>query len=100
MLCLGHPTGCTNPPAGRVHWDTFPPILRAGPCRLFFYSADRDEPPHVHVEREEGKAKFWLEPARLENSRGSGRPETGRIERLVVENATFLLRSWRGYFGD
>jgi hypothetical protein len=39
--------------------------------RLFFYSADRDEPAHVHVEREEGKAKFWLEPVRLEKAAAS-----------------------------
>ncbi len=47
-----------------------PTVLRAGPCRLFFYSADRDEPPHVHLERDEATAKFgsnrsdWREAAR------------------------------------
>jgi hypothetical protein len=50
--------------------------------------------------REAGKAKFWLEPVRLEKSRGFGRAEIGRIERLVAENAAFLLRSWHEYFGD
>jgi hypothetical protein len=54
----------------------------------------------VHVEREEGKAKFWLETVRLEKSRGFGRAELGRIESLVAENAAFLLRSWHEYFGD
>ena len=54
----------------------------------------------MHVEREDGEAKFWLEPVRLENSHGFGRPEIGRIESLVVENAAFLLRSWHEYFGD
>ena len=77
-----------------------PTVLRSGPYRLFFYSADRDEPPHVHVEREEFKAKFWLEPVRLENSRGFGRVEIGRIERLVTENAAFLARTWHEYFGN
>ena len=67
---------------------------------MFYYSADRDEPPHVHVEREEAKAKFWLEPVRLEKSRGFVRAEIGRIERLVAENAASLLRSWHEYFGD
>lgn len=66
---------------------------------MFFYSADRDEPPHVHVEREEGNAKFWLEPVRLERSRGFGRSEIGRIERLVAENVGLLLRAWNEYFG-
>jgi len=77
-----------------------PTALRTGPYRLFFYSADRDEPPHVHVERGEGQAKFWLNPVRLENSRGFGRPEIGRIEKLVAENAALLLRSWHEYFGE
>jgi hypothetical protein len=53
----------------------------------------------VHVEREEGKAKFWLEPVRLEKSSGFSRAELGRIERLVAEDAVCLLRSWHEYFG-
>jgi len=52
------------------------------------------------VEREESKAKFWLEPIRLEKSRGFSRAEIGRIERLVTENAVNLLRAWHEYFGD
>ena len=77
-----------------------PTVLRAGPYRFFFYSADRDEPADVHVEQEEGMAKFWLEPVRLEGSRGFGRVEIGRIQRLVEENAAFLLRSWHEYFEE
>lgn len=79
---------------------TLPTVLRAGRYRLFFYSADREGPPHVHVEGEEGKAKFWLDPVRLDKSRGFGRAELGRIERLVAENTALLLRSWHEYFGN
>jgi hypothetical protein len=35
-----------------------------------FYSSDAEEPPHVHVERDDNSAKFWLGPVRLENSGG------------------------------
>ena len=42
-----------------------PTVLRRGPYRFFFYSSDRAEPPHVHVERDENLAKFWLDPVRL-----------------------------------
>ncbi len=35
-----------------------PTVLRDGPYRMFFYSADRGEPPHVHVVREAKEAKF------------------------------------------
>jgi len=41
-----------------------PTVLRAGPYRFFFYSSDAAEPPHVHVERDENTAKFWLSPVR------------------------------------
>ena len=45
-----------------------PTILRVGPHRFFFYSSDRNEPPHVHIERDDKLAKFWLEPVRLQDS--------------------------------
>ena len=45
-----------------------PSALRVGPYRFFFYSADGADPSHVHVEREEKCAKFWLDPVRLETS--------------------------------
>ncbi|WP_423870954.1 DUF4160 domain-containing protein [Bradyrhizobium sp.] len=37
-----------------------PTILRWGPYRAFFYSNERDEPPHVHVRAGDQEAKFWL----------------------------------------
>jgi hypothetical protein len=35
-----------------------PTVLRTGPYRLFFYSGDGGEPPHVHAERDDAVAKF------------------------------------------
>ena len=68
-----------------------PTILRSGPSRLFFYSADYDEPPHVHVERDAKIAKFWLDPVRLQASGGFNRKEIRTIQRLVEENAGVLI---------
>ena len=75
-----------------------PTVLRNGPYRLFFYAGDRDEPPHVHVERDNNIAKFWLDPVRLQNSGGFNRTELNRIQKLVDENREDLLRSWNEYF--
>ncbi|WP_417738678.1 DUF4160 domain-containing protein [Rosistilla oblonga] len=47
-----------------------PTVFRNGPYRLFFYAGDRDEPAHVHVERDDYEAKFWLDPVRLARSHG------------------------------
>jgi hypothetical protein len=70
-----------------------------GPYRFFFYAGDRDEPPHVHVEREDNIAKFWLDPIRLQRSRGFNRVELRRIQRLIDEHHAQLLEAWHGYFG-
>ena len=77
-----------------------PTLLRVGPYRLFIYSADRDEAPHVHVEREGNVAKFWLDPIRLENSGGFSRNELRRIGQHVLENRNALLRGWNEFFGS
>jgi hypothetical protein len=75
-----------------------PTVLRIGPYRFFFYAGDRDEPPHIHVERDDNKAKFWLEPVRLQNSGGFSRTEINRMQKTVEENQEELLRSWNEYF--
>lgn len=50
-----------------------PTVLRVGPYRFFFYAGDRDEPPHVHVERNDKVAKFWLDPIAKERWIFTGR---------------------------
>jgi len=76
-----------------------PTVLRSGPYRFFFYAGDRDEPAHVHVERDDNVAKFWLDPIRLVNSGGFNRSEINQIQELVERNKGDLLRSWNEYFG-
>ena len=75
-----------------------PTVLRVGPYRFYFYASDRQEPPHVHVERDDKVAKFWLSPVRLERSGGFSRREINRIQDLVETNVEALLRSWNEYF--
>jgi len=75
-----------------------PTVLRVGPYRFFFYAGDRDEPPHVHVEREDKIAKFWLDPIRLQRSGGFSRREIGRIQKVLNAYQTKLLEVWNEYF--
>ena len=70
-----------------------------GSIPFLFYAGDRDEPPHMHVEREDNLAKFWLDPIRLQRSRGFNRVELRRLQRLIDDNHTQLLEAWHGYFG-
>jgi hypothetical protein len=59
-----------------------PTVLRVGSYRFFFYSADANEPPHVHIERDDNVAKFWIDPARLVASGGFRRAELREISAL------------------
>ena len=77
-----------------------PTVLRRGPYRFFFYSSDRAEPPHVHVERDENLAKFWLDPVRLHESGGFRGAELNRVAALVGDHQALLLEAWREYFGE
>ncbi|RME76431.1 MAG: DUF4160 domain-containing protein [Chloroflexi bacterium] len=77
-----------------------PTIDIVGPYRIFFYSGDRSEPPHVHVEREGKTAKFWLKPVRLQDSGGFRAYEIKRIQHLVEERQEAFLERWYEYFSD
>jgi hypothetical protein len=77
-----------------------PTVLRIGPYRFFFYAGDRDEPQHVHVERDHNLAKFWLNPVSLQMSGGFGGSETNRIQNIVEKNREALARSWNEFFNS
>ena len=77
-----------------------PTVLRIGPYRFFFYSSDKEEPVHVHIEREDNIAKVWLDPVRLQNSGGFKRSEINRILLIINEHQYELLEAWNDYFSD
>ena len=76
-----------------------PTVLRSGPYRFFFYSAEPGEPPHVHAARDDLLCKFWLEPVQLAKNVGFDHRELGVIQRTVEDNREALLETWHGYFG-
>lgn len=75
-----------------------PTVLRVGPHRFFFYASDRHEPRHIHVERDDSVAKFWLDPVRLQRNVGFSAVELNRIQRLIEEHQEQLSEAWDGYF--
>jgi hypothetical protein len=74
-----------------------PTVLRPGPYRIYFYSHDLREPPHVHVDRDDQSAKFWLKPVRLSRNIGFSPQELRRIQRLLEDNEEPLLEAWNDH---
>ncbi len=75
-----------------------PSILRTGPYRFYFYSHEPNEPPHVHVDRDDQSAKFWLQTAELARNFGFSPKELRRIQKLIVEHQAAFLEAWNGHF--
>lgn len=75
-----------------------PNILKTGPYRVFFYSSNGVEPRHVHIERENETAKFWLSPLRLETNHGFSRTEIGSIHEILSEHHLKLVEVWDAFF--
>lgn len=75
-----------------------PTVLRIDGFRFFFYSNEGSEPPHIHVERGDAAAKFWLEPVELADSVGFSAKEINLLRRLVIEHQATLLQAWHDYF--
>lgn len=80
--------------------ENMPTVMRIGPYRFFFYAGDRDEPMHIHVERDTALAKFWLVPVRLQHSIGFARSGLVKIEQLVVEHRENMIEAWNDYFAN
>jgi len=59
---------------------------------------DREEPPHVHVERDRKRAKFWLTPISLAWQRRFSAHELRRIDALIDEHYETLMEAWYEYF--
>ncbi|QDZ06304.1 DUF4160 domain-containing protein [Sphingomonas panacisoli] len=76
-----------------------PTVLRIGAFRLYFYSHEPNEPPHIHVDRGEATIKVWLDGIEVAKSRGFRAHEIGGIVAVVEAHREQLLEAWYEYFG-
>jgi len=71
------------------------PLGRGG-CQ----SNENGEPAHIHIQRENMLAKFWLEPVLLARSTRFSSNELRKLHQLVVENKEVFLEHWNEYFSN
>ena len=77
-----------------------PTVLRSGPFRVYFYSPEPNERPHIHLDRDDQSAKFWLSPIALARNLGFSPTELRRIQSLLNDNENLLMEKWNERFGD
>ncbi len=66
---------------------------------MYFHVHEPNEPPHVHVDRDDQSAKFWLTPLALARNLGFSAIELRKIQRMLKENEGTLLEKWYARFG-
>ena len=66
---------------------------------MYFFSHEPNEPPHVHVDREDRSAKFWLQPLGLARNFGFVPHELRKIRAMIEDHHDELLEAWYGHLG-
>ncbi len=77
-----------------------PTVLREGPYRFFFYSSDGDEPLHIHAQRDEAIARFWLDPLRYDYGAGFRPVEIRRIRAIIRKHRIAFTDAWNDHFSQ
>jgi hypothetical protein len=79
-----------------------PTVFRLRGFRFFFYSNEGSprEKVHIHVEKGDAEAKFWLEPeVRLAYNEGYEARTLRELLEIVVTNRERIERAWDEFFG-
>ena len=74
-------------------------ILILNGFRFFFYSNENNEPPHIHVSKGDGYAKFWLIPdIELVEYYSFKANEIKTAWNIATENKELFITKWNEYF--
>ena len=78
-----------------------PTVFRERGFRFFFYSNEGSprEPVHIHVEKDDVEAKFWLRPeVRVAYNDGYSARILRELQGIVESNRDRIERAWNEYF--
>jgi Domain of unknown function (DUF4160) len=76
-----------------------PTVLRWRGWIFLFYSADGEEPPHVHVRKGRQEVKFWLADCGVAAMRRVSDRELRVLQAQVRQHRDAFLEGWHEHFG-
>ena len=75
-----------------------PTVFRWKGYRVFFFSRE-EERPHVHVQCEDGEAKFWLDPdIGLAKNYGLSEAQISEIVKVLKDRKDEISDKWHEHF--
>ena len=76
-----------------------PTVFRSKGYRFYFLSREEAR-IHIHVECEEGEAKFWIEPiVSLATYYGLKPYQLNEIQKIIERRRNEIIKKWKEYFG-
>ena len=75
-----------------------PTIFTVNGYRFFFFSNEGAEPIHVHVEKAERYAKFWLHPVSVAYNYKFNAAEINHIIKIIEKRKDEIEEKWNEYF--
>ena len=75
-----------------------PTVLLIKGYRFFFFSNERNEPIHIHIEKAECYAKFWIDPLFVADNYGFTSKELREISIIIEKNETHIKDKWNEHF--
>ncbi len=59
-----------------------------------------NEPPQIHIDRDDLSAKFWLDPVQLAANFGFRAHELREMQSSVADSRTRFLEAWNEFFAS
>ena len=74
-----------------------PTVLRFRGYRFYFFAEEGNEPPHVHVDKGSGTAKFWLADWSIASSEGLKPAEIRLALKIGRQHEQILKEAWNEF---
>ena len=75
-----------------------PTILEIMGWRLFFYSNEANEPPHVHARKAEMECKFWIDAQNYDieevYSYGLKLRDKREVKKIIFDHFDYIIQRW------
>lgn len=76
-----------------------PTVFRWKGYRFFWYQADGNEPPHVHIWKDGCECKIWLRTGELAFNHGHSVNDLRALLAVTNEHRDHLMEVWNEQFG-
>ena len=75
-----------------------PTLLRWKGHRFYFWAREPNEPPHIHVDKDNKTVKIWLSSLEVAYNDGFAGHEVTKILKVAGQHRDTFLRAWHDFF--